>query len=190
MTRRMRKFFLAVWIGVTALQIAGAPASASEFSAPQVKAAFLYHFAQFVDWPAGSFGTDHSPLILGLLGRDSTGTAALQTLSGKTVKGRPLEVRPVSGIEEAKKCHLLFVSSSELPRLPQILDALRGGAILTVSEIDHFADQGGIIGLVTVDHKIRFEINAAAARGAGLIISSQMLKLAAALRPSEERKEP
>lgn len=166
------------------LLIACVPAAASEFSAPQVKAAFLYNFAKFVDWPAKSFVSEHSPLILGILGEDPFSADALRSIQGKKVKGRPLEVRQVGNLQEAKDCHLLFIAESELPRLELILAALRDKQVLTISDAEHFAASGGIIGLLTVNQRIRFEINVEATGKAGLFISSQLLKLATNVFPS------
>jgi hypothetical protein len=190
MKSRLRKICLTVCLGALTLPALAAPAAGAEFSAPQVKAAFLYNFAKFVDWPAEAFSTADAPLVLGILGPDPVATAAMQSLADKTVKGRPLEVRLLSGIEEAKRCHILFISVTEQPSLAQLLDSLRGSSILTVSDIEHFAEQGGSISLTTVEQKIRFEINVEAAREAGLVVSSQLLTLATAIHRSTRKDKP
>lgn len=190
MTSRLRKICLTVCFGALTLPALAVPAAGAEFSAPQVKAAFLYHFARFVDWPAEVFSTADAPLVLGILGQDPVGTAAMQSLADKKVKGRPLEVRLLSGIKEAKRCHILFISAAEQPRLVRLLDSLRGSSTLTVSDIEHFAERGGTIGLSTVEQKIRFEINVEAAREAGLVISSQLLTLATAIHRSTGTDKP
>lgn len=190
MKNRFHKICLAVCLGTLALPALAAPAAGAEFSAPQVKAAFLYNFTKFVDWPAAAFSTPDAPLVLGILGPTPVGAAAMQSLADKKVMGRPLEVRLISGIEEAKRCHILFISVTEQPRLAQLIDSLRGSSILTVSDIEHFAERGGSIGLTTVKQKIRFEINIAAAREAGLVVSSQLLTLATAIHRSTRKDKP
>jgi hypothetical protein len=190
MKSRFHKICLTFCLGALTLQPLAAPAAGAEFSAPQVKAAFLYNFAKFVDWPAEAFSTADAPLVLGILGPDPVGSAAMQSLADKKVKGRPLEVRVLSGIEEAKRCHILFISVTEQPRLARLLDSLRGSSILTVSDIEHFAERGGNIGLTTVEQKIRFEINVEATREAGLVVSSQLLTLATAIHRSTRRDTP
>jgi len=190
MKSRLRKICLTVCLSALTLPALAEPAAGAEFSASQVKAAFLYNFAKFVDWPADAFSTADAPLVLGILGPDPVCSAAMQSLAGKKVKGRPLEVRPVSGIEGAKGCHILFIGAAEQPRLVQLLDSLRGSSILTVSGIEHFIEQGGSIGLTTVEQKIRFEINLEAAREADLVVSSQLLTLATAIHRSTRRDKP
>jgi len=190
MTNRLRRICLHLCLFTAALQPLRAEAVAAEFSAPQVKAAFLYNFAKFVDWPAGAFATERSPLVLGVLGQDPVGDAATELLAGKTVKGRPLEIRSVSSPEEAIRCHLLFISSTELSLLDRTLPALQRHSVLTVSDGERFAELGGVIGLMTVDQRIRFEINAQAARDAGLEISSQLLSLATTVHGPPGRARP
>jgi len=190
MKSKFRKICLTFCLGALTLPSLSAPAAAVEFRAPQVKAAFLYNFAKFVDWPAEAFSSADAPLVLGILGPDTVGTAAMQSLADKTVKGRPLEVRLVSRLEESKGCHVLFISAAEQPRLAWLLASLRRRSILTVSDIKHFAERGGSIGLTTVEHKIRFEINLEATREAGLVVSSQLLALATAIHQTTRRDHP
>jgi hypothetical protein len=190
MTSRLRKICLTVCFCALTLQALTAPVAAGEFGSPQVKAAFLYNFAKFVDWPSEAFSTADSPLVLGILGEGPVGRAAVQSLADKKVKGRRLEVRLLSGIEEARKCHILYISADEQPRLAWILDFLHGSSILTVSGIERFAERGGCIGLITVEQKIRFEINLEATRKAGLVVSSQLLALATTIHRSTGNDEP
>jgi hypothetical protein len=184
MTSRWRKICLLVCLGALTLTAGAMPAAGAEFSAPQVKTAFLYNFAKFVAWPAAAFSTADAPLVLGILGPDPVGAAAGQSLAGKTVRGRRLEVRSVSGMEEAKGCHILFLGAAHLPSLARIHAGLRQSHVLTVSDIEHFAEGGGGIGLTTVEQKIRFEINLETMRQAGLVVSSQLLTLATAIHRS------
>jgi hypothetical protein len=190
MTSRWRKICLLVCLGALTLAACAMPAAGAEFSAPQVKAAFLYNFAKFVAWPAAAFSTADAPLVLGVLGPDPVGATAMHSLAGKAVRGRRLEVRPVSGPEEAKGWHILFIGAAGQPSLARIHAALRQSHVLTVSDIEHFAEGGGGIGLITVEQKIRFEINLEAMRQAGLVVSSQLLTLATTVHRSTRRDPP
>jgi hypothetical protein len=156
----------------------GQSAASREYS---IKAAFLYNFVKFVDWPAQALPSSSNTLVIGVLGRNPFGSA-LNTLSGKTVKGKTLVVRQFSSVPEQGACHVLFISSSEQDRMKQLLDALRSSSILTVSETRGFAQSGGIINFVVQDEKVRFEINPAAAERARLNLSSDLLRLAKIVR--------
>lgn len=142
-----------------------------------VKAAFLYNFAKFVQWPQGAFKDADAPLVLCILGDDPFGSA-LNVLAGKTVGGRRLVIQRARNLTGLAPCHILFVASLRQPALRQVLGKVKGKPILTVSEIPDFTHQGGIIQFFTVQSKIRFEINPAAAAANDLKVSSQLLKLA------------
>jgi hypothetical protein len=142
-----------------------------------VKTAFLYNFAKFVDWPPESFKNEPSPFVLGIVGADPFG-AALETLKDKTVKGRRLVIRKLPRLENFEDCHILFISGSEKGNYRAILSTLKNHSILTVSDIDRFASQGGMIGLVTAGNNVVFEINLDTVQQSKLKFSSQLLKLA------------
>jgi hypothetical protein len=148
----------------------------------QIKAAFLYNFAKFVDWPPEAFRDDGSPFVIGILGVDPFGEA-LDSLKDKPVRNRRLVIRRLARVEEAEGCHILYVSSSARQYLRPVFDALRSSPVLTVSELDGFAQQGGLIGFVTVENKVQFDINHSAADRHRLKISSQLLKLARTVLP-------
>lgn len=154
--------------------VAADPAAVGEY---QVKAAFIYNFAKFVDWPAESFTNDHAPLVVTILGAPPQ-LAPFEAIRGKTVKNRRLDVRQAARVEDVGVTHVLFVPASEKQQAAHILDFARERSILTISDMKQFTQAGGIITFVTVDEKVRFEINLAAARRSGLKISSQLLKLA------------
>ena len=148
----------------------------------QVKAAFLLNFAKFVEWPSTTFADDKEPLCFGVLGANPFGTDLEQFLRDKTIGGRPLSVRECRTVEDGKKCQILFVSAAEAKRLPDILKALQGANVLTVGENDGFIESGGIINFISEANKIRFQINEAVAKAAGLKISSKLLSLASSRR--------
>jgi hypothetical protein len=144
----------------------------------EVKAAFLYNFAKFVDWPEDAPGTDRPALVIGVLGVDPFGESLDAAVRGKTVNGRALSVRRFAEPSDLEPCQILFVSASQARRLPEILTRLAGTPVLTVGEPEKFNRNGGIVRLVTEDNKVRFEINVDAAEHAGLQISSKLLALA------------
>jgi hypothetical protein len=138
----------------------------------EIKAAYLYNFIKYVDWP--SYG---DTITIGVLGGNPFGPA-LAPLNGKIVKGRRLLIKELDSVHDAQKCQIIFVSSSEKPRLPEIFENLKSARVLTVGETQGFANSGGMINFVEENNKVRFEINADAARRTGLNISSELLKLA------------
>lgn len=144
----------------------------------QIKAAFLYNFAKFVEWPADTFADPHAPLVLGIVGEDPFGSALDKLAVDKTVNGRGLVIKRLKQGPDLRNCHILFVSSSERKRIPQILGSLQGASVLTVGETERFAQSGGVIDFILEENKVRFEINSDAAARARLNISSKLLALA------------
>jgi hypothetical protein len=144
----------------------------------QVKAAFLFNFSQFVSWPPQAFSSAKAPIVIAVLGRDPFGPNLDAMVSGQQVDGHPLVVRRYRDVSEVDGCHILFIDQSESAQLSEILQTLRGRAILTVSDIDRSAQSGVMIDLVTQNHHIRLHINLAATRASGLTVSSQLLSLA------------
>jgi uncharacterized protein DUF4154 len=151
----------------------------------QVKAVFLFNFAQFVEWPPAAFAGANSPIVIGVLGENPFGTDLDETLRGETVNNRPLEVRRYHRLDEIKTCHVLFISRSEANRLEQILVSLKDRSILTVGDGEDFVQRGGMIRLATAQNKIRLIINVDAAKAANLTISSKLLRAAELVTPSK-----
>ena len=167
--------WLVFWIWLFAFGAARAETPESREYA--IKIAFLYNFAKFVDWPPESFKNEAAPFVLGIVGADPFGPA-LETLKDKTVKGHKLVIRKFSRQENLENCHILFISGSEKGSLRPILSTLKNHSILTVSDIDRFTSQGGMIGLVTSGNNVGFEINLDTVQQSKLKFSSQLLKLA------------
>jgi len=142
----------------------------------EVEAVFLFNFSQFVDWPPQAFPQPDSPIVIGVLGSDPFDGTLDDVVRGEMVKGRPLVVRRFQRVEQFTDCHILFISRSERPRLEPIVQMLKGRSILTVSDLDEFATQGGVIGFVLLDNKIRLRVNLQAAKEAGLTLSSKLLR--------------
>jgi hypothetical protein len=151
------------------------PAPVSEYD---VKAAFLYNFAKFVEWPERSFSGQSSPLVIGILGEDPFGRTLELLIQGRTVRERNLVVQHCSRVEDAASSHVLFISTSEEEHLDEILRRLRNTSVLTVGETGDFERRGGIIRFTLRGNNVRFAINDKAARQADLKISSHLLRLA------------
>jgi len=184
-TRRSPKklfcvFFAALTFVSGGPRLLAQPAISREY---QIKAAFLFNFAQFVEWPATAFTNAEAPLCIGVLGEDPFGTALEQTVLGETVHSRKLIVRHSRRVEDLTACQLIFISKSEKGRLAEILSKLDGREALTVSEIDGFARRGGVINFYLDGNKVRFEINPAIAQREGLKMSSQLLSLGKIVQP-------
>jgi len=143
----------------------------------KVKAAFIYNFAKFVEWPLIAFAGPDDPIVFGVLGDDPL-IPAFDALRGKKARGRTVVVRHFSSVDEVKVCHILLVGRSEQSRTEEIIVAFRGAPILLVGDMERFARQGGMIGFVLDRNKVSFEINAEACKKARLTVNSQLLKLA------------
>ncbi len=173
-----------------AILLPGILAPSSAGSAPvmeyRVKAALLYNFAKFVEWPDAS--GPQSSWVIGVLGVDPFGDALEHTMRDKMVRGKRIEIRRFATPSELEDCHILFVSDSEARSLPEILDHLNGRPILTVSDMERFARQGGMVSIVEENDRLRFRINVDAAEQSSLTISSKMLGLADVVKSSRRRE--
>jgi len=149
----------------------------------QLKAAFLFNFAEFVQWPAGSFPNADAPFCIGILGDDPFGAALEATIQGETVNHHKLIIRRGQRLEDLGDCQLIFICKSEEGQMDQILSETDSKPVLTVSEIDRFAEDGGTINFYLQGDKVRFEINPNSARRRGLKISSQLLSLGKIVQP-------
>lgn len=153
-------------------------ANAQAHTVQHVEAAFLYNFAKFVEWPAGTFADASDPMTIGILGIDHFGEILDNTIEGKTINNRKLMIKRFKQYQIPNSCQILFISSSEKENLVHILDNLRNLSVLTVSDMEGFAQFGGVINFYVKENKVRFEINVDAGRRANLKISSKLLKLA------------
>ena len=142
-----------------------------------VKAAFIFNFAKFVEWPPNSFADGDSPLVLCVLGEDPI-QSALASVAGKMIGAHPLVVKPAASVENTAACHMLFIAGAKRGDFAPILNSLDRRPVLTIGDSEGFAREGVIINLVKARGKIRFEINLEAANRSGLNISSKLLKLA------------
>jgi hypothetical protein len=164
----------------------GAPAQAQPSSEYQIKAIFLFNFAQYVDWAPEAFGEAASPLIVGVLGDDPFGAILDEAVRGEKVNNRPLVVQRFRRVEDVQVCHILFVSRSETEGLDRILGSLKGRSTLTVGDADKFAERGGVIQFVTQKNNVRVRINLESAKAAHVTISSKLLRTAEIVSPRKK----
>ncbi len=148
----------------------------------QLKAVFLFNFVQFVDWPPSATQDSQPSLLIGILGDDPFGTFLDEIVRGERLGARSIQVRRYRRIADIEECNILFISRSENERVAEILSAVKNRPVLTVSDGDGFASQGGIIQFFTDKNRIRIRINLDAAQAANLTISSKLLRVAEVVR--------
>ena len=144
----------------------------------EIKAAFVYRFTHFTEWPADAFKDGDAPIVVALVGEDPFGGALEHAVADKVVNGRRLEYRHYPNAKALDRCHVLFVSGSERQQLARILADARAFGALTVGDSDEFTRDGGMIRFMREDNKVRFEIHRQPVVKAGLRLSAQLLKLA------------
>lgn len=144
----------------------------------QIKAAFVFNFTQFVEWPAQSFSTPQSPAVIGIIGKDPFGNYLEETIAGETINKHPLVIQHFNTVEEVTNCHILFVNINDKAKLQSIIEKLKGKSILTISDNNSFTKLGGMIRLYTRDDKINIQVNLEETKAGNLTISSKLLKLA------------
>lgn len=176
-----RRFFHALALAA-GLGLLAAAARAEISKAYEIKAAYLYNFAKFVEWPADRFASPDSPIVIGVVGKNPFGDELAATVQGRKVNGRDAVVVAVASKEQLGSVHVLFVPAGEESQVD--LSGAKG--LLIVGESERCAEQGGMITFVPAADKIRFTINLVNAEQAGLKISVQLLKLAS----SVHRKSP
>jgi hypothetical protein len=147
----------------------------------QVKAAFLYNFAQFVEWPSQAFPRTNSPFTICTVGDPFPG-ALEKIIRGETLDYRPLVARRLASGDNIRACQIIYIAASERRRTAEILAAAKAEPILTVGETDEFMNRCGIIRFVQKANQIHFQINPEAAQRASLKISSRLLQLADIVR--------
>jgi YfiR/HmsC-like len=154
------------------------PAQTSIASEYQVKAAFLYNFGKFFDWPSTVMSGNAQPFTICVLGGDAVTNELRPLVSGKSLGAHPVQVRQVHGVEEGRSCQILFITAAAAPQAMRSLGSLAESSVLTVGEVPGFCNQQGILNFrMEADH-IRFEINLKAAERAHLHPSSKLLRLA------------
>lgn len=188
MNRRIRHIGLAILSALLCWAISAAPASAQSVSDDQVKAAYLFNFAKFIEWPAEAFDKADVPMNFCALGRSPVVDELDSSVRGKSINGHTIVVKHLHGPEEIKGCHLVFLAASAGKQQQKLLQAAKGSSILLVAEGSGFARAGGTINFIMEDGRLLFEINIKAAEIAHLKISSKLLSLARIVSPNEERQ--
>jgi hypothetical protein len=172
---------------LTFADVVAAPAPPAVTHEYDLKAAFLFNFAQFVEWPRDCFADPAAPLVIGVLGEDPFGASLDEIVDGETVDDHPLVVRRFHSVDEIGSCHILFISLSESARLEQVLKTLGHRSVLTVGEAKDFTARSGMIGFELAQRRVRLRINLTAANDARLTISSKLLRQAQIVRTSGGR---
>lgn len=180
-----------LWGPALVLMLAGllCTSSARAQQAPneyQLKAAFLFNFAKFIDWPAASFEGPKSPFTICILGKDPFGRVLDDLLPGKLIGQHPVMIVRMRDAATARHCQIVFVGNDESQKLASILDGLRGTNALIVGESEGFATAGGAIQFTVEENHVRFLINPDAGERAGLKFSSKLLALAKIVRDGEQ----
>ncbi len=180
MIRRVNRFFRKSIAVVAACLLASLTrANAPAHTEYEVKAAYLYNFGRFIEWPQNSAASQESEFAICVLGHDPFGPALDATISGEKIGGKNVVARRISKAQEAAGCRVIFITPAKGGQMKGILAALGNSGVLTVSDMPMFVDDGGMVQFVMTDERVRFEINLTAARQAGLNLSSELLKVAA-----------
>ncbi len=179
------------WLAAAAIAwvLTGVPSLRAQAKKPtdyEVKAAYLYNFGRFVEWPAKVTATKVDSFTICVLGQDPFGPALDAALAGETIAGKNVAVKRILSPQDAVNCRILFISSSEDNQLKLILAALNDTSVLTVSDLPQFSRRGGMVQFILDGNRVRFEVNLAPAEHAGLTLSSELLKLAVSVRRSAQ----
>ena len=169
-----------VLVSMLALLFVGrdhAEAQEHRYNETEIKAVFLFNFAQFVTWPGSAFAEERSPFVIGVLGDDPFGRVLDDVVAGETVNGRRLTVERYRRVEDVRG-QILFVGKMSVPDYERIFAGLKGRPILTVGDTEGFARLGGVIRFLNERNRIRLRVNVEAAREAQLSISSSLLRAA------------
>jgi hypothetical protein len=153
-------------------------ATGQSVSDSQVKAAYLYGFAKFVEWPAQKFASPSTPILFCVASDPSFESELNRIVKGKAISGRTLSVISAEESEQARNCHVLFLNSMHSRQTRHLLEAVRGAGVLTVGETDDFAQEGGMIRFILKDERVQFEVNHKAANQEGVLISARLLSVA------------
>jgi hypothetical protein len=164
----------APWVTAVNLQ-AQAPRGTLE---DQVKAAYIYNFVAFTEWPATAFSDPAAPLRICLAGDEAFGATLESTVRGERVLGHPVTVEPLSGLDHVVQCHVLFIGRAPAARATELIKAADDSPVLTIGESSTFLKSGGIVNFVSEAGHVRFDVNRSRFEAQGLRLSSRLLKLA------------
>lgn len=156
---------------------AGLPQKRAASDENEVKAVFLFNFAQFVEWPQSKLPPD-SAIVIGVLGKDPFGRYLDETVQNEVVNGHPLKVERYSSEQHIRNCHILFINPNRSIRIENVLKTLKGKNTLTVSDATDFAKQGGMIHFINERNRIKLSVNLSSVKDSEISISSKLLSLA------------
>ena len=178
----LRPWFTVVVLAWGLLSVAGLHAQSAKPTDYDVKAAYLFNFGRFIEWPTQVTTSRNEHFTVCVLGRDPFGPGLDSTLAGETIGGKSVVAKRISNPQESDDCRIIFLSPAEGGHLKKIVAELDKKAVLTVSDMPEFAQLGGMIQFVLEGKKVRFEVNLAATQRAGLTLSSELLKVATTVR--------
>jgi len=174
-----RRFTLALTLGwLPGRAAAQAAAASDELLEHEVKAAFVFKFGEFVDWPEPVYSGPGAPFTIAVLGADPIADVLEQLGRQRRINGRPVVVRRLQRAEAIPRAQIVFIAATESERLRAVADNLKAASVLTVTETTRPSQPSGVINFVIRDNRVRFEIDADAAEQSGLKISSKVLSLA------------
>ena len=179
------------WLAAASLAglfVCSAVSPQSDPSEYQVKAAFLFNFTKFVEWPDGSFDAPQAPIVVGIIGDDPFGDDLERMIAGQKVQGRSLMIRRERWGDDLRRCQVLFVSASEHEHRSRILGSVQSAGVLTVSDMEGFAEAGGVIEFVIEQNRVRFIVNLDAATQGRLRVSAKLLALARVIGHSQAER--
>lgn len=143
----------------------------------QVKAAFIYNFTRFISWPSSAFNSPTAPFVIGIVGNDPFGSYLEDIIAQEKVDGHPIIVQRYRDIKDINNCQILYISVGDNNKIKEIISGVAHKNVLTVGDADKFVNWGGAINFFKDDNKLRVQINKAAAKAAGVEISSKLLKI-------------
>ncbi len=181
----IRKLLRAAALCALLLTTLLSPVPAVDFAEYRVKAEFLERIAEFVEWPAGAFSGPEAPFVITIAGTDPFGHYLEDLARTRTIKGRAVVLHHVEPGDPLGACHLLFIANSEHRRLDEILASAAGRAVLIIGDGKRFAEKGAHVAVYRKEGRLRFELNLEASRRSGLIFSSKLMPLAAAVYGKE-----
>lgn len=185
-TRRQKLFctsgviLLAVFLGAIPADIAAESSGSADRTVTEyeVKAAYIYYFAKFVDYPPTAFSAKSAPITIGIVGNDEFGALLANIVKDKTIQEHPIQVRLLKWPGDFRACHMVFIGASEQKWFRQIVESLQARPVLTITEVEDDSQAKGIMNLFVERGKVQFEVNIADAEKARLRISSKLLRLA------------
>jgi hypothetical protein len=181
----LRRFRQLLWIIASLTQEIGSAAGPSEL---ELKAAFLFKFVTYTEWPSPGITPPGGPVVIGVFADGPSAETIGSTVGTNRVRGHPVAVRRIRAVQEAAECHLVFVAGEESARLPELITLLRSRPVLLVGDGDRFCRAGGMIAFRLVEGKMRFEVEGGRVAASGLKVSSQLLKLS--LPPAKAAETP